>query len=668
MAGMARPVSSRMGGVRGWALFVLVLACVAAWSFGGSLRSPWLFDDHIVVGRLGKFVEGADAREFWMRLAASPRPLRQLTLWVDSRLGGDDPAWSHGVNVAWHAAAAGLWAALLARLGFGRRVVWGAALLFAVLPIHWETLGIVSHRKEQLALVFTLAGLLGLGSRGNAGKLAGMACFALAVLGKESALVFPALAWLAYGGHGSRDGAPRRRWLWAATVLGVVLAVLAVEHVHWSVEQLIPEAPRVPRASLPLPAACAMAVRSFPRYALLMLDPSAVPCLDRALGVPPDRARAWADFAFSSLFCAAWVLAWWTAQRRGSRWALPLGWVPAALAPVLWPSFLASGRVGVLAGRYAYAAVPGMALLLALALDRLPGRKIPWLAMAALVAAFSAVAHARAADFASERALWEATLRHNPASAMACQNLAAQANHAGGPRHALRVIAGIIRNAGRNPCRPASVPPGRRVAVAGDSVPYGWNEKFPAQTLSLAARMGHRAERDFPEEDWTFDNWAVPGSTLVGLAARLDRRLVDNPTDYCVIMAGHNDAVAGTSPDAIADAAALAMATCLLRGATPLWVGPAPVRGLQIPMRARQAEVLAEFSQIVDGLCDETGIAHVPCALPSPPVTGGTAPAGPPDTRQGVHLDFGEMENLAGLVFFEGLRPLADVEHKENKP
>lgn len=647
-----------MSKARGWTVFILVLICTIGWGFGGSIRAPWLFDDHDVAERLGEFVDGANAREFWTRLAMTPRPLRQLTLWMDAQLGGKGPAWPRTANLAWHAAAAGLWAALLLRLGFGRRVAWAAALLFAVLPVHWETFGIVSHRKEQLALVFTLAGLLGLGAHGRTGRIAGLACFALAVLGKEAALVFPVLAWLLYARRGTQDGAPGYRWLSATVAWAILLAVLASAHVHWSVAQLAPDDVYNPRPGTPLAAAFATAIRSFPRYARLMLDPSVGPCLDRSLDIPANRAWAAADLVLSSVFCAAWVLAWWTAQRRGSRRAIPLGWVPVALAPVIWPWFLASGRVALLSGRYAYFATPGMALLVVLALERLPG-KSPLPALLLLVAILSTTSHLRADDFASERALWEATLRENPASPMACNNMAFLAHREGGPREGLRVLTGLIRRAGRNPFRSSTEPPGHRVAVAGDSVPYGYNEENPSLTLSLAARMERRASRDYPTESWTFDSWAVSGSTLAELAPRLEQRLKDNPTDYCVIMAGHNDAVFGAPPDVIADFAASAMITCLLHGTVPLWVAPAPVHGIQYPMRARQAATLADFSRIVDDLCDETGIVHLPSTLPSPHVAGMPPPEEAPDTRNGVHLDYAEMENLAGIVFFKGLRPLA---------
>lgn len=632
-------------------IFTLLLFCAVGLGFGGSLRSPWLFDDHVVVERLGTFANCAGARAFWTRLAACPRPLRQLTLWADMRLGNGGPLWPRAANLLWHMTAAGLWAALLVRLGYDRRVAWGSALLFAVLPVHWETLGVASHRKELLALAFMLGGLLGLGARRKAWKVAGLACFALAGLGKETALVFPALAWLVYGKQRTD-----RRWLWMATAWGVLLAALAWGQVQWSVSQLFPDAPAEVRNRIPLPAACSVAVRLFPRYAGLMLSPQAARCMDRELGSSPLPTTT-TDLACSTAFCVAWAGVWWMAKRRSSQLALPLGWVPVALAPVLWPPFLADGRVAVLVGRYAYAAAPGMALLLALMIERSPGKAFPWLALAMLVVLYAMVSHRQAGDFSSERALWEATLRGNPRSSMACHNLAMEVRQEDGPREALRVLAKHIHLAGRNPFRPAEAEAPWRVVVAGDSVPFGWNDEAPERSLSLAARMERRAQA-FPGEFRVFWNWAVPGSPLAGLGERLKRRLVNNPADFCVLMSGHNDALAGSSPEEMADDAADAMLACLLQGVTPLWVGPAPVHGTNEPGRASQAAILAEFDVLVAALCKETGIVHLDCAALQGVTDGG-------NERTGVHLKFGEMENLAGLVFFEGLRPLA--KHMENE-
>jgi hypothetical protein len=641
---------------RDWAAFALVLVCAVGWGFGESTKAPWLFDDHAVAERLGSFADGATAWEFWTRLASCPRPLRQLTLWADMRLGNGKPFFPRAANLAWHAVAAGLWAALLVRLGYGRRVAWGSALLFAVLPVHWETLGVASHRKELLALAFTLAGLLGLGTRGWAGKAAGMACFALAVTGKETAVVFPALAWLVYGGRGAPD-VPGRRCLLGASMWGVLLAALAWGQAKWSEARLFPDAPHVSRHQTTAAAACTTALRSFPRYTALMLDPRAGSCLERGMdGMRRDSVSFRAEWALSAAFCAAWAGAWAVAWRHGKRWAMPLGWVPVALAPVLWPPFLADGSVEILAGRYVYAAAPGMALLVALALDRLPG-KIPWIALALPVLLLATAAHRRAGDFASERALWEATLRHNPDSTMAWRNLAILERRENGPREALRFLAARIEQAGRNPFQTAGAGAPWRVAVAGDSVPYGWDDESPLRSLSLAARMERRSE-GFPGEFGVFWNWAVPGSPLEGLGERLGHRLANNPADFCVIMSGHNDALAGTPPEAMAGGAADAMLACLLEGAVPLWVGPAPVRGTDDAARAAQAAVLAGFDALVAVLCAETGIVHLDCAALE-------ALRGGADGRKGVHLDFGEMENLAGMVFFEGLRPLAA--HTENE-
>jgi peptidoglycan/LPS O-acetylase OafA/YrhL/tetratricopeptide (TPR) repeat protein len=100
----------------------------------------------------------------------------------------------HGLNIALHIANTGLVYGLGRRLGLKPGVSFGAALLWAVHPVHTEAVAFVSALGDPLYSFFCLLGLLVLLPDFAPRKfwLAGL-IFILALASKEQAVVFPAL-------------------------------------------------------------------------------------------------------------------------------------------------------------------------------------------------------------------------------------------------------------------------------------------------------------------------------------------------------------------------------------------------------------------------------------------------------------------------------------------
>ena len=637
----------------GVAWMVLVVG-VAVWAFHGSVGAPWLFDDHVVVEKMGT----GSGESFWGRVGASPRPLRQVTFWWDGWIWGGGEAMraaSRAENLALHAGVALLWGLLLRRLGQRRWVAWGAAALFAALPVHWETLGVASHRKELLAAAFGLLGILGLLGKSRWGKAAGLACFALSAMGKETGVVYAGLgAFLGWWRGRGEGGKVAWGWLAAAVGTGLALGVLAWVQTRWSMENLLLSWDgdlRLGEAKEWLSGAWT-GLRAFPRYAALVAGWGGS-CFDRSMG-----GGGWVDGALSAAF---WV-AWWGATRAGARkgraWGAALAWEGGALLVVLAPPLLGSRAVALLAGRYAYGAAMGWAWLVALGAEWVGRRFDKGWGLAALmvaVAGYGALSGRYAPEFASERAMWEASVHRNPHSRLACHNLVQAIRRDGDVEGALGWLAGHIRELGENPfLRPADGT--NVVAVAGDSVPYGWDDGGSGLGLSLAARLGKRAEGAGEGGAWRFANWAVPGSFLEGLPGLLAKRLRENPTDCCVIMTGHNDALAGFGADEMLRHAEDALTECLMGGARPVWVGPVPVRSVRDRDRELQARTLETFSRCLAEVCTANGI---PCLdFAARMSSSGRDWVG---EESGVHLNYEGMENLAGFVFWEGLKPVAET-------
>ena len=143
-------------------LAALALGLLVAGSYHPAFLAGFVWDDEA-------FTEAAAVRELsglW-RIWSSPRaieneghywPLVYTTFWLEHKLWGFAPAGYHAVNVALHLANT----LLLWRLA-GRLAVPGAWLLaavFAVHPLHVESVAWVIERKDLLSGLFYLAAFL----------------------------------------------------------------------------------------------------------------------------------------------------------------------------------------------------------------------------------------------------------------------------------------------------------------------------------------------------------------------------------------------------------------------------------------------------------------------------------------------------------------------------
>jgi protein O-mannosyl-transferase len=159
------------------------------------------------------------------------RPILLVSYAIQWWIHGASAVGFHVVNVALHALATLLLARFLARILVPGPVAFGAALLFAVHPIHVEAVTSLVGRGETLAAVFVFATLLAsLQYREEPrGRLlvAALVFYLLAIFSKESAVVAPGLALIAAWRLESGDAISRlrkalRRWL----PIGVGCAVL----------------------------------------------------------------------------------------------------------------------------------------------------------------------------------------------------------------------------------------------------------------------------------------------------------------------------------------------------------------------------------------------------------------------------------------------------------
>ena len=131
----------------------LVLLTFAAYAPALGAGFIWDDDDYVTQNPLLRDTDGL--RRIWLT-TDTPQyyPLVFTTFWIEHRLWGSAPAGYHALNVLLHALNALLVAHVLRRLEL--RGAWWIAALFAVHPVHVESVAWVTERKNVLSALFYL--------------------------------------------------------------------------------------------------------------------------------------------------------------------------------------------------------------------------------------------------------------------------------------------------------------------------------------------------------------------------------------------------------------------------------------------------------------------------------------------------------------------------------
>jgi len=141
---------------RAWAGGAALAALVVA-AYLPALSAGFIWDDdrHVTANPALEGTHGLVAA--WTTLDATPQyyPLTHTSFWIEHRIWGVHPRGYHATNMALHAISSILvWRILLLLELPG---AWLAAALFAVHPVHVESVAWVSERKNVLSGVFYLA-------------------------------------------------------------------------------------------------------------------------------------------------------------------------------------------------------------------------------------------------------------------------------------------------------------------------------------------------------------------------------------------------------------------------------------------------------------------------------------------------------------------------------
>jgi Flp pilus assembly protein TadD len=405
-----------------WAAAALIAVAVL-FAYAPALDGRLLWDDDAHVTRPDLRTLAGLGR-IWTEVGATQQyyPLLHTAFWLEHRLWGDAVLGYHLVNVFLHAAVAALLLAILRRLGVPGAAL--AAALFALHPVHVESVAWISEQKNTLSTVFLLASLYVYlkfeeDRRPRTYALA-FVLFVCGLLTKTVVATLPAvllvLRWWRHGRLSARrDLLPLAPWLAVGAAAGLVTA--------WVERRLI--GAEGADFALTLLERTLLAAR----VAWFYLGTLAWP-VDLVFIYPRWRVDAFAAVPWLILLAAAAVLGVAVLVRRRSRAPLTVALLYlGTLFPVLGFLNVYPFVYSYVADHFAY--VPSLAVVAAAsALLTVAARQLPqtWRGLArvaalVLLGALAVATWRQSRLYADPRTLYTVTLERNPGCFLCLNNL-----------------------------------------------------------------------------------------------------------------------------------------------------------------------------------------------------------------------------------------------------
>ena len=408
-----------------WLGFFLVAITIIAYQPAWHAGFIWDDDAYVTANPLLTAPDGL--RRIWFSFDSPSQyfPLTYTTFFVERALWGLNPAGYHLVNLLLHTANALLVWRVLARL----RVpgAWLAAAIFALHPVQVESVAWITERKNVLMGFFFLLALRawikfidGQSKRPWRFYVAALVFYALALSAKTTACTLPAalllILWLEkmpVNGRRLAQVAP-----FVAMGIGMGLVTVWWERHHAGTQGKLFEIGLVERVLIASRAVWFYAGKllwpanltfSYPRWTISVSDP---------------RAYGWV------LATAALGVAIWRARRRAGRSVeVAAAFFVVTLSPLLGFVMIYTFQYSFVADHYQYLACIGPMALAAAAMEMGLGR-VAWgkpflqpVLCAALLTALGALTWKQCGMYANIETLWQTTLRRNPNSWMARNNL-----------------------------------------------------------------------------------------------------------------------------------------------------------------------------------------------------------------------------------------------------
>ena len=348
------------------ALAVAALCLLVAVSYFPALSAGFVWDDELTLPNAAPLHTWSGLAQIWftpralLPYEAHYWPLLYTTFWLEHKLWGLAPLGYHLVNLLLHTSVVLLLWRLLRRLEVPG--AWFAAAVFAVHPLHVESVAWVIGRKDILATVCYLAAVLAYIRFAEMRRwrhyLLAVALFVLGLLSKSIAITLPAtlLLWH-WWRHGRVTTADFSRTLPFFLVgLGIVLA----DYVYYSSIE------HIAFAYSPLERGL-IAARALAFYAGKLLWPAGLTGIYPRWEPGIGDALAWGCAAG----CAAVVAVLWCGRRQLGRGPLAgVLFFAVALSPVLGFVDFGYMQFSFVADRFQYLAGIGLIAVVAGAAGR----------------------------------------------------------------------------------------------------------------------------------------------------------------------------------------------------------------------------------------------------------------------------------------------------------
>lgn len=181
--------------------FIFILFVATLLAYVGIYENTFLFDDEFLIQK-NRFIRAWDHLPSIFSSSSTAgfggvdsfyRPLQTSAYLLTYQLFGLSTAAFHGLNILLHVGNVCLVFLLGQKLGFKLHTVFIATLLWTLHPLHTEAITYMSATADPLHVTFLLCGLLAFDKVRLGRQLLSLFCFALALLSKEAAIVFPAL-------------------------------------------------------------------------------------------------------------------------------------------------------------------------------------------------------------------------------------------------------------------------------------------------------------------------------------------------------------------------------------------------------------------------------------------------------------------------------------------
>ncbi len=392
----------------------LLLMSAIALAYIGSIGASFQFDDWNVIVRDTR----VHSLAAWWHSLPGIRAGLKLSYAVNYELGAG-PAGFRILNLAIHAANAVLVFALLRSRSAPAALI--AAAVFALAPVQTEAVTYISGRSSSLSALFCLVALLSWQQAGRRPLLhvLGVACYAIALTVKETAIVLPLAIVLWHSTQSSDHPVPANRWrtperraLVAYSV--VACAALAAAFLSSTYTHLFLTSVQTRSVVDNL----ALQARAWGFLLLELFRLSALTADPTPRDLPGDTAIG---TILWSLFWLALAAVAWIRRRENPEGAFAILWFYLWLLPTnsLLP------RLDVANDRQLYLALIGPAWLLAQTVVRV-GRDAPRSAVTtavALAVQLAAATTSRNHVYQTEVTFWQAVLDQSPGNARAANNL-----------------------------------------------------------------------------------------------------------------------------------------------------------------------------------------------------------------------------------------------------